>query len=70
MIGVNSIGINEFTAKVESAFKLHDIPVNIRFFSNIDTFINKLDFRDFKCDMAFISSEACGVSDLEGQLKS
>ena len=65
MIGVNSIETNRIAVKVENVFNSHDIAVSILYFSDMDTFINKLDFRDFKCDIAFISSEACGVSDLE-----
>ena len=65
MIGVNSIEINKFAVEIERIFKLDDIPANILFFSDIYTFISKLDFRDFKCDIAFICNEACGESDLE-----
>ena len=65
MIGVNSIEINGIAVKVENVFKSHDIPVNILYFSDVDTFINKLDFRDFKCDIAFICNDACGESNLE-----
>ena len=65
MIGVNSIEINKFAAKTESAFKLQDIPVNFTYFTEMSTFISKLDLNNFICNIAFVGSEACGASDLE-----
>ena len=65
MIGVNSVEIHKFAVKVESVFKSHDIPVNVIIFTEMSTFISKLDLKDFECDIVFISSESCGESDFE-----
>ena len=65
MIGENSVEINKFAVKVESVFKSHDIPVNVIIFTEMSTFISKLDLRDFMCDIVFISYESCGECDLE-----
>lgn len=65
MIVVNPTEIKEFTDKTERTFKMYDILINFIFFTDMSAFINKLDMKDFMCDIVFISSDACGVNDFE-----